>query len=166
MKKPLFTLLLLAFLIGLAASPALAQSWVTYDSEKFDIQFAVPDYWSTDVDGDLLVSEGDGVVFVLTAVKEGSISTEELFFIQVDNLDMDSEIEYEEVEMRGGMLGIIGSGAGTIEGQVVGVILLAATFDENNYLAYIFATPESFEAQEGVMVDVLTSLAPYGWIDQ
>jgi hypothetical protein len=144
----------------------LAQSWVTYDSEKFDIQFAVPDYWSTDVDGDLLVSEGDGVVFVLTAVKEGSISTEELFFIQVDNLDMDSEIEYEEVEMRGGMLGIIGSGAGTIEGQVVGVILLAATFDENNYLAYIFATPESFEAQEGVMVDVLTSLAPYGWIDQ
>jgi hypothetical protein len=79
---------------------------------------------------------------------------------------MDSEIEYEEVEMRGGMLGIIGSGAGTIEGQVVGVILLAATFDENNYLAYISATPESFEAQEGVMVDVLTSLAPYGWIDQ
>lgn len=166
MKKLPFVLLIVAFLIGLSASPALAQEWVAYDSEEFDIQFAVPDTWSTEVDGDLLISEGDGVVFVLTAVKEGSISTEELFFIQVDNLDMDSEIEYEEVEMRGGMLGIIGSGAGTIEGQVVGVILLAATYDENNYLAYVFATPESFEYHEDVMVNVLTSLAPYGWIDQ
>ena len=166
MKKRYNTALLLALLVGLSTVPATAQEWITYESDVFDLQFDLPARWATEVDGETLTSTGEGIVFVLTAVKEASISTEELFNIQVETLDIDAEGDYEEIELRGGILGVIGSGAGVIEGEVVGLILLAATLDENNYLAYIFATPETFEQSEDTMVEIITSLAPLGWVGE
>ncbi len=155
-----FSLLLLA---GCTASYATAQAWDTYASEEFDIQFDVPSGWITEVDGDILISTGDGIVLVVAAVKDESISTQDLFKLQVESLDLEAEGEYEEIELLGGMLGIIGSGAGVIEGEVVGIILLAATLDENNYVAYIYALPEAFDEHQDTMVDIITSLAPLGW---
>jgi len=142
---------------------ANAQSWITYESEEFDLQFEIPGYWSTSVDDETIISEGDGIVFVLSAMKESSVSTYELFEIQVETLDMDAEGEYEEIDLEGGIHGIIGYGIADIEGEEGALILLAATLDENNYLAYIFCDPEYFEDNEDIMVDIITSLAPYDW---
>lgn len=160
------SLFLLAVVVGFSALPASAQEWITYESETFDLQFNLPAGWETEVDGETLTATGAGIVFVLTAVKDASISTAELFEIQVETLDMEADGEYEEIELRGGILGVLGSGAGVIEEEVVGMILLAATLDENNYLAYIFALPETFDYYQDTMVEVITSLAPLGWVDE
>ncbi len=133
------------------------------ESEEFEIQFAIPESWETEVDGDTVTSYGNGVVFVLTAVKDNSISTEELFEIQIENLDMDTEGEVEEIELAGGIIGMLGGGAGIIEGEVAVVMLLAATLDDNNYLAYVFAKPKKFDKFEDTIIDVITSLEPLGF---
>lgn len=155
-------LLLVLFLVPGTAS-VHAQDWITYSSSKFDLQFMIPDYWKTTVNGDMLVSEGDGIIFVLTAVKDESLSTLELFEIQVETLDMEVEGEYEEIDLTGGIQAVLGAGAAIIEGEAGGIVLLAATLDENNYLAYIYAEPDVYEEYEDVMVDIITSLEPYGW---
>ena len=154
--------LILIFSAGVFFSTS-AQSWTTYESEEFDLQFEIPDYWSTVVDDETVISEGDGIVFVLTAMKESSISTYELFEIQVETLDLDADGEFEEIDLEGGIHGIIGYGIADMDGEEGALILLAATLDENNYLAYIFCDPEYFEDNEDIMVDVITSLAPYEW---
>jgi len=140
-----------------------AQDWVTIESEEFDVQFDIPENWEIEMDGDTVTAFGNGIFFVLAAVKDDSISTEELFEIQVEQLEVDSEGEVEEVELRGGILGLLGAGAGVIDGEVVGIMLLAATMDENNYLAYIFAAPAKFERKADLLADVITSLAPLGF---
>lgn len=166
MKKNVSALVLFTLLLGPVASPILAQGWDTFASEEFDLQFDLPSNWLVEVDGETVIAEGNGIVFVLGAVKDASISTKELFDIQVETLDMDAEGTYDEIELEGGILGIIGSGAGVVNEEVVGIILLAATLDENNYLAYIFAPPNVFQQNEETMVDVITSLVPFGWDEE
>lgn len=156
-------LCVLAAIAICSSIPATAQSLTTFESKEFDVQFDIPSHWETEVDGETLVAAGDGIVFVITAVKESSVSTEELFSIQVDNLGMDAEGEYEHIELNGGIQGVIGSGAATLDDEPIGVILLAATLDDNNYLAYIFAEPNVFEQHGDTMVEIITSLAPLGW---
>lgn len=155
-----FTLLLLA---GFAAFQATAQGWSTYESEAFGLQFDLPDGWITQVDGDMLVSTGDGIVMVVGAANDDSIDTYDLFAMMVENMGIEAEGEYEELEMAGGILGVLGTGVGDIEGETVGVVLLAATLDAANYFAYIYATPDAYEANVDTMIDIITSLAPLGW---
>lgn len=166
MNTRFITAIFLSIFFGLLTVPASAQDWVTYESEAFDIQFDIPDCWETEIEDEMLTATGEGIVFVLTAVKDESVSTKELFDIQVETMNMEAEGEYEEIELPGGILGVIGSGSGVIDGEVVGVILLAATLDDNNYLVYIFADPDAFEKNEAVMVDIITSLAPRGWVEE
>lgn len=152
---------LLAFLVlGLISYPAAAQEWDIYESEEFDLQFSIPADWETVVEEDMITAAGDGIVFVLGAVKDESISTLELFEIQVDALEVEAEGEYEELELAGGIQAVIGSGPAVIDGEVVALILLAATLDENNYIAYIFVDPEMYDAYEDLMVEVITSMQP------
>ena len=163
MKKRVMHVLLPVLFLSLAGTPALAQDWEYFESEKFNIQFAVPTSWSTTVDGDYLISTGDGIVFVFGSVKDASIGMGELFDIQVATLGFEAEGESEEIELPSGLLSIMGFGAGEIEGQVVGMILLATNLDENNYFAYIYTNAEVFEEYEDVMVDIITSIGPRGW---
>ncbi len=160
------TVCVLPVIAGIIVSSTLmvhAQDWVVMESEEFDVQFEVPANWETEAEGDTVTSYGNGIVFVLTAVKDDSISTEDLFYAQVDALDIDSEGEIDDIELRGGILGILGAGVGEIDGEVVGIMLLAATMDDNNYLAYIFAAPRKFERKADLIADVITSLAPLGY---
>jgi len=162
--KTLFRLTFSLFLLAsFAVSQATAQGWSTYESEAFGLQFDLPDAWTTEFDGDLLVSTGDGIVMVVGAANDDSIDTYDLFGMMVENMGFESEGEYEELEMAGGILGVLGTGVGEIEGETVGVILLAATLDAANYFAYIYATPEAYEANVDTMIDIITSLAPLGW---
>ncbi|MFT5470275.1 MAG: hypothetical protein ACI8UO_005402 [Verrucomicrobiales bacterium] len=140
-----------------------AQKMEIIESEEFDIQFEIPTNWELEIEEDSVAAFGNGIVFVITAVKDDSITTKELFEIQVETLEMESEGEVEEVELKGGIHGMLGGGAGVIDGDVVGLVLLAATLDENNYLAYIFAEPKKFERQKDLIFNVITSLAPLGF---
>lgn len=140
-----------------------SQDWVTIESEEFDVQFDIPETWEVEIDGDTVTAFGNGIIFVLTAVKDDSISTEELFEIQVEELEIESEGEVEEIELRGGIIGLFGAGAGIIDDEVMGIMLLAATMDENNYLAYVFAAPKKFERKSDLIADIITSLAPLGF---
>lgn len=163
MKKRTMLSLLPVLLLGLVSMSAQAQDWEYYQSEKFDIQFAVPTSWSTTVDGDYLVSAGDGIVFVLGSVKDNTIDMGELFNMQVETLGFDSEGEYEELELPSGMYAIMGYGAGAIQNQLVGMILLSTNWGDNNYFAYIYTDPDKIEYYENVMVDIITSIGPLDW---
>jgi hypothetical protein len=100
---------------------------------------------------------------VVGAANDDSIDTYDLFGMMVENMGFEAEGEYEELEMAGGILGVLGTGVGDVEGETMGVVLLAATLDAANYFAYIYATPEAFEANVDTMIDIVTSLAPLGW---
>lgn len=145
--------------------PCVLQSedWVTVESEEFDVQFDIPESWELEFDGDTVTAFGNGIAFVLTAVKDNSITTEELFEIQVEELEIESEGEVEEIELQGGIIGLFASGAGIIDDEVTGIMLLAATMDENNYLAYVFAAPKKFERKIDLISGIITSLAPLGF---
>ncbi|HMB90471.1 MAG TPA: hypothetical protein VKP65_06470 [Rhodothermales bacterium] len=163
MKTPYRIIFTLLLFISVAATQAKAQGWSTYESEAFGLQFDLPDDWTTEVDGDMLVATGDGIVMVVGAANDDSIDTYDLFGMMVENMGFEAEGEYEELEMAGGILGVLGTGVGEVEGETVGVVLLAATLDAANYFAYIYATPEAYEANVDTMIDVITSLAPLGW---
>ena len=88
---------------------------------------------------------------------------EDLFAMQVETLGFEAEGEYETIELPSGMVAILGYGAGTIQDQVVGMILLATNLDENNYFAYIYTNADMIGDYEDVMTDILTSIGPLGW---
>jgi len=140
-------------------------TWSTFQAEDFNIQFDIPDNWTTESKDDETVptffatNPKQDIALVLLIYKDESISTEELFDQAVDNLDMELEGEAEQTEING-LDAWLGVGAGVIEGETAGIVIMAATYDENNYVAYIFTEADAFEKRAEMMEQIINSFAP------
>lgn len=162
--------LLLVLALGIAlASPTAAQTddgtWDTYSSAEFNVQFDVPAGWKvehlrdSDVPGLIAYSEDRGITLVVLAYKDRSIGTEALLDEAVDLLDMDLAGEAAQEELNG-FDAWIAEAEGFIDDVEVGLFILAATYDDNNYVAYIFTPIDGFDENAEVMNDILDSFSP------
>ena len=162
MKK---TILILSVVFFLSATVLTAVQWNTVTADKFNIQFKIPANWSTETDDDadvpsmISASPEEDIVLIGYVYKDSDISTEELLDQAVDGLNMDLEGEAEETEING-MLAWIGVGAGVIDDEVVGIIIMAATHKDNNYVVYIFTKADAFEDNFDLMEEIVTSFTP------
>lgn len=145
---------------SLVTLPVSAQAWTTYQSIPYNIQFDVPPHWDVGLDGESLIASGAGAVFVISVIEDIAISAEDLFYIQGETLDVEFDGEYDEIELEGGIYGLIGVGEAIIDGEDVDIILLAAKSAEIGYLAYIVSEPNASDHDWDVMIDIVTSLAP------
>ncbi len=155
-------LLVLAF----AASPALAQQWESYSSEKHNIKFSVPGKWKTTSGTNpngvpFLESESpDGSLYLMVyAYTDSSLSTEDLLDKAVDDLGLKLTGEANEEEING-LHAWVAEATGRIDGQPVGLFIMAATYDEHNYVAYVFTEQSKFDKNADVMNKILDSFAP------
>jgi hypothetical protein len=161
MKKLFVCVCIVATGLLIGSTEATAQ-WSTYRAEAFNIQIDVPDAWNTTVEGDLLESTSDdgSIVLLLYPYKDESISTEELFYMVVEELGFESEGDVQEIEDLNGLHAYLGVGVGDVDGDPVGIVLISATYDENNYIGYIFTNIDAYEGHADTMINIISSLAP------
>jgi len=55
---------------------------------------------------------------------------------------------------------IVGEGKGKIDGEKVGMFIMAATYNEDNHVVYIFTEYSKFDNNAEVMNQILDSFAP------
>ena len=162
MKK---TLAILGMMLIMASVVFADMEWTTYQSKEFNLQFDIPDHWQVETDDDAEVpslmahDEDSQIIMMVLAYKDESISTEDLFDQAVDNLDMEIEGEAEHGD-HNGMDSWFGLGDGTIDDEKVGIVILAATYDENNYVVYIFTPADVYEDNVNIMDTIINSVAP------
>lgn len=152
--------------LTLVASPVLAQQWEWFSSEKHNIKFSVPGKWKTSSGTNangvpFLESESsDGSLYLMVyAYKDSSLSTEDLLDKAVDDLGVKLTGEANEEEING-LHAWVGEATGRIEGQPVGLFIMAATLDEDNYVAYVFTEQSKFDKNAPVMNKILDSFTP------
>ncbi|MBN2412690.1 hypothetical protein JXQ31_13455 [candidate division KSB1 bacterium] len=142
-----------------------AVNWKTFQAKNFNIQFKVPEDWTTETDHDedvpslLSTSPDEDMALMVYAYKDSTLSTEELFDQAVENLNMELDGDAEETEING-MQAWLGGGAGKIDDQVVGIVIMAATYNENNYIVYIFTETDVFEDNTDLMEEIINSFSP------
>lgn len=156
----------LAILGLLALAPAAwAQQWEAYEATGYNIQFDVPASWSTTTgehDGvPILTSEStEGtMVLVVYLYKDSSISTEELMDNAVADLGVTLKGQAKEEEING-LHAWVAEATGTIDGAQVGMFIMGATYDDDNYVAYVFTEESKFTQNADTMNRILDSFRP------
>lgn len=163
--KKLFGALLLGVLAAALPSAAQAQAMDRYESHEFNIQFDVPASWHTEVSEDseiptlVSVSPEGSVVLVVLSYEGAEIGTEELLDEAVESLEIELEGEAREEDING-LHAWVAEATGNMEGDDVGMFIMAATYDENNYVAYVFSELDEFDRNAAVMNAILNSFAP------
>jgi hypothetical protein len=165
MKRALsLSCLALAGLLALAPV-ASAQQWETYQGSAYNIQFDVPATWATttgDHDGVpvLTSTSAEGTMALVVYVyKDSSVSTEELMDGAVDDLDLTLSGQATEEDING-LHAWVAEATGVIEGDEVGMFIMGATYDEDNYVAYVFTEAAKFRQNADVMNRILNSFRP------
>lgn len=164
MKKSVWvSAVCLLFTLFLAQS-AFTQ-WQTFESEEHNVQFQIPAGWTTEsseMNGipELVAESAEGTMAMYVfSYKDATISTDELFDQTVADLDFESKGDSWEENINGFMC-VVGEGSGKIEGEKVGMFIMAATYNEDNHVAYIFTEYSKFDKNAEVMNQILDSFAP------
>lgn len=163
MKTKSIIFLFVFFIISL--NFCFAQEMDTYEAKSFNLKFDIPQGWETTIDQDedvpsLEADSPDGTISLMVLVyKDDSIIPEDLFNSTTESLDIDIDGEYHQEETND-MLAFIGQGSTTIADEKVGIVLMTATYEENNYVIYIFTEYSSFNSNVDIMNKILDSFAP------
>lgn len=91
--------------------------------------------------------------------KDASISTKDLLNNAVNDLGIALEGESAQENLNG-MDAWVASATGMIEGAEIDMFIAAATYDENNYVAYVFTSAANAENNAATMNRIIDSLAP------
>jgi hypothetical protein len=162
--KKIATLFLLAFLI-IPGSYCFAQEMDTYEAKSFNLKFDIPQGWETKIDQDedvpsLEADSPDGSISLMVLIyKDASILPEDLFKSTTESLALEIDGEYHQEETND-MPAFIGQGSAVIADMKVGIVLMTATYEENNYVIYIFTEYSSFNSNVEIMNKILDSFAP------
>lgn len=161
--KPFLVFVLLTFSI---INTVFAQTMQTYSSPEYNIKFSVPSIWitSTGIENDVPFLESqspekqiDLFVFVY---KDSKISTRELLYATIKEFDVTLNPDVVKHESLNGLDAYYGDFYGTWRGTKVGIIILAAKYEDNNYIAYIETDEKDFD-KNGVLMDkIIDSFAP------
>ncbi len=165
MSRILRVLLCLAVLAAVAA-PAFAQQWETFSSEAYNVKFSVPGKWKTETTTNkagvpvLEAESPDGSLYLMVyAYKDSSLSTEDLLDKAVDDLGVKLTGEAKEEDING-LNAWVAEATGRIDGHPVGLFIMAATYDDDNIVAYVFTDQKAFTKNAPVMNRILDSFAP------
>jgi len=160
LRVPLFL-----FVLILSHTSAIAQTWESYEAADYNVKFSVPADWktTTGMEGEVpyLESESkDGeIYFFIFIYKDASISTEQLLDNAVKDLGIKLTGDAAQENLNG-MDAWVASATGMMENMEVGMFIMAATYDENNYVAYIFTPAELSDKNSEIMNKIIDSVEP------
>lgn len=161
--KRSFSLLLLAFVFLTGAS--YSQQWETFEAPEYNIKISIPPNWKTTTgtqDGIPYlegISADETMSLFIFVYKDASISTKDLLNNAVNDLGIALEGESAQENLNG-MDAWVASATGMIEGAEIDMFIAAATYDENNYVAYVFTSAANAENNAATMNRIIDSLAP------
>lgn len=161
--KRSFSLLLLVFLF--LSGTASSQEWEIFEASEYNIKISVPPNWKTSTgtqDGIPYlegISPDETLSLFIFVYKDAGINTQELLNNAVNDLGIALEGESAQENLNG-MDAWVASAAGSIDGTEIHMFIAAATYDENNYVAYIFTAADNSEKNAPTMNKILDSLAP------
>lgn len=161
--KRSFSLLLLVFLF--LSGTASSQEWEIFEASEYNIKISVPPNWKTSTgtqDGIPYlegISPDETLSLFIFVYKDAGISTQELLNNAVNDLGIALEGESAQENLNG-MDAWVASAAGMIEGAEIDMFIAAATYDENNYVAYVFTSAANAENNAATMNRIIDSLAP------
>lgn len=161
-KFNLFAFLCFSLLLTINIS---AQKWETFEAKEYNLKINVPQNWSTstgEIDGIPYlesVSPDETVYLMIYVYQDASISTEQLLDNAVNDLGIALEGEATNRNLNG-MDAWVAEAGGVINDDMVGLYVAAATYDVNNYVAYIFTGIDFFEKNYKVMNQIIESMSP------
>ena len=158
---------LVAFCLFVAAGTGFAQgSWETFENKDFNIRFQVPGKWKTHTDTNkagvpfLEAESPDGSLYLFVyAYKDASLSTDDLLDKAIADLGMKLKGDAQDEDINE-LQALVAEATGSIDGRPVGMFIMAATFEDDNYVAYVFTELAKFDKNTGVMNQILDSFAP------
>lgn len=165
MKRSLFVLSISLLMLFIYSFNVSAQSWETFEASDFNIKISIPSNWKTSTGNEdgipyLEATSSDQSMFLFIFVyKDITISTEELLNNAINDLGISIEGEAANENLNG-MDAWVAETVGIIDDMEVGLYITAATYDENNYVAYIFTPIEFFYKNSQVMNKIIDSLSP------
>jgi hypothetical protein len=150
------------FVLG---NSTFAQEWKTYQAKKYNLRFDVPVKWKVTLgkksDLHYLKAESPDTSMHLVAdvYVDTMTPTKELLEQTAAKLDMsvDGVVEHKDVN---GLDAWLAKATGVIDNQKVGMIMMAAAYDEFSYVAYVFVELSKFEKNSEVMSKILNSFEP------
>ena len=157
--------ILVASMGAAAFAASQGSSWERYENAAMNISFQVPGGWSTTAGSEdgvpmlTSLSPDESISLVVVAYKDEAIGTEELLDRAIEELDAELEGEAEELDING-LHAWMATGVGVIDGGDVGLVIMAATYDENNYVAYVFSDIDVFERNAELMGTIIGTFAP------
>ncbi|QOJ27402.1 MAG: hypothetical protein HRU80_00400 [Ignavibacteriales bacterium] len=161
--KNSISLLILAFLFLTGAS--YSQEWETFEATEYNVKISLPPNWKTSTgsqDGIPYlegISADETMSLFIFVYKDASISTQELLNNAVNDLGIALEGESAQENLNG-MDAWVASATGVIEGAEIDMFIAAATYDENNYVAYVFTAAANAQKNVATMNKIIDSLAP------
>lgn len=142
-----------------------AQTWESYEAADYNVKFSIPAEWKTTTgsEGEVpfleSVSKDGEIYFFIFIYKDASISTEQLLDNAVKDLGIKLTGDAAQENLNG-MDAWVASAVGMMDNIEVGMFITAATYDENNYVAYIFTPSEYSEKNSEVMNKIIDSIEP------
>lgn len=156
---------LLLSLIIFISIKALPQEWDTFESKDFNIKFDVPADWTsaayTESDIPYLesFSPDESMSLIVYAYKSMDISAVDLLRQAADDLGIALVGEANEKDING-LNAWITEATGILYEVNAGLFIMAATYEDNNYVAYVFSEESRFEKNADTMNKIINSFAP------
>lgn len=150
---------------GPLVAPSQSAQWEAFENRELNIGFQLPPGWTTSTemrDGVpmlLSVSPDESMSLLVYAYSDTTLGTEELLQQAID--DLDGQIEGEKTEENlNGLHAWVATAAGTLDGAPIGLVIMAATSDAHNYVAYVFTDLDAFERNAEIMGTIIGTFAP------
>lgn len=160
--KNSISLLLLAFLFLTGAS--YSQEWDTYESGDYNFSISIPSDWKTST------GEEDGIPYLESISPDETLSL--FIFVYKDETIglqqlMDNAISDMGVGIVGeasphnlnGLNALVAKAFGNINGVEIDMLVVTATFNENNYVAYTFTASDNYDKNSATMTKIINSLS-------
>ncbi len=96
---------------------------------------------------------------VVYSFQDASMSNDDVLDQALGELAVDLDDDPEEEEIHG-LDALVGETTDTVNGREVGMFILAASYGDTRYVAYVMTDAARFDANAKVMNRILDSLTP------
>jgi hypothetical protein len=161
-------LVIAAVAAGARAEPARLpppQQWARVESKAANIRFTIPSGWQskTGVKQDRpfveAVSPDASIYVVVYSFQDASMSNDDVLDQALDELGVDLDDDPEEETIHG-LDALVGETTDTVNGREVGLFILAASYGDTRYVAYVMSDAARFDDNAKTMNRILDSFAP------
>jgi hypothetical protein len=142
-----------------------ARQWKRVESTAVNLRFTVPPGWQTrtgtrkDRPYIEAVSPDASMYVFAYAIRDARAALEDVLDQALDELGVELDDDPQEEEIHG-LEALTGETTDTVNGREVGIFIMAASYGDTRYVAYIMTDAGHFDANAAAMNRILDSFTP------